>query len=159
MTTTEARFWSHVQKGEGCWLWTGCRSAGGYGLVGFRGHRTYAHRVAFELAHGPLGAREVVRHRCDNPPCVNPEHLERGSYKDNIRDSIERGRFNSPKRAAYFARRRGQHRSHRATHCKKGHAWTTETTYIRPNGVRECRICVREAVSKYARKKKGRSAP
>lgn len=64
----------------------------GYGVATFRGKRLLAHRVAFFAAYGWWP--KVVRHRCDNPPCVNIEHLLPGTQLDNVRDREERGRGN-----------------------------------------------------------------
>lgn len=60
----------------------------------------YAHRVAFENAHGPIPDGMLVMHRCDNPPCVNPEHLVLGYPVDNIRDAWRKGRLPKPPRMA-----------------------------------------------------------
>lgn len=87
------RFWSRVQKADGCWLWAGSRSTRGYGMFRRSKGSHAAHRIAWELANGravPDGL--VVRHTCDNPPCVNPAHLLIGTMADNYRDSVERGR-------------------------------------------------------------------
>ena len=73
---------------SGCWEWAGSRTQGGYGRLG--GVNT--HRLAYEAWVGPIGEGLVVRHKCDNPPCINPEHLETGTNKDNTRDMITRGR-------------------------------------------------------------------
>jgi hypothetical protein len=91
-----SRFWSKVAiDPSGCWAWNGGRTAPGlYGVTAWEGRRTTAHRVAFELTHGrqpPPGW--VVRHRCDNPQCVRPDHLEEGTVADNSRDAVERGRM------------------------------------------------------------------
>ncbi len=73
-----------------CVEWRGPRAPQGYGRI--RG-RNVAHRVAWELANGrEVPAGMLVRHRCDNPPCVNPEHLLLGTAADNARDMVERGR-------------------------------------------------------------------
>ena len=78
---------------SGCWLWTGCANALGYGVCMLRGRRL-AHRAWWAHANGladvPRGL--VVRHRCDNPACVNPQHLETGSMADNPADMVARGR-------------------------------------------------------------------
>ena len=86
------RFWSKVdaQGPDDCWEWRGPRLPKGYGYLTVGGRHVYAHRLAFEWA---TGARpQVVRHSCDNPPCVNPSHLLAGSVSDNIADKLERGR-------------------------------------------------------------------
>jgi hypothetical protein len=99
------RFWSKVDKTSGqgpegtCWIWTaGKKSSDGYG--GFYLSQTDnsigTHKLSFLLAHNfgldDLPADIVVRHRCHNPPCVNPDHLMLGTYADNSRDMTEAGR-------------------------------------------------------------------
>lgn len=86
-------FWRHVQKGDGCWEWTGTRRPDGYGLfsAGPSG-QIRAHRVAWELTNGPIPDRLNVCHQCDNPPCVRPDHLYLGDQKRNIGDAVVRGR-------------------------------------------------------------------
>lgn len=98
------RFWSKVNRSssDGCWPWIGSTSAYGYGefQTGSRRSKTRkvyrAHRVAWELIHGniPLGLH--VLHRCDNPPCVRPDHLFLGTAADNVADRIAKGRTNQP---------------------------------------------------------------
>lgn len=63
-----------------------------YGWVYRNGKRQRAHRAAYEEAHGPIPPGMVVRHKCDNPPCINPAHLELGTRADNNRDMWQRGR-------------------------------------------------------------------
>lgn len=80
---------------RGCWEWNlGCHKAG-YGSVGGRGKKEYAHRFVFELFNGPLPDGKWCLHDCDNPKCVNPEHLYAGTAADNARDRMVRGRDNS----------------------------------------------------------------
>lgn len=94
----EQRFWAKVDKrgSDECWEWTGARlrSRGElwYGQVHRGGVTAYAHRVAWELANGPVPDGLHVRHKCDNPACVNPAHLEVGTHQDNVNDMVARGR-------------------------------------------------------------------
>ena len=74
---------------------TGCRNNGGYVKQSWQGRATYAHRIAYAKAHGLTLADidgKVVRHTCDNPPCVNPDHLLLGTASDNMQDAVARGR-------------------------------------------------------------------
>jgi hypothetical protein len=88
------RFELHVDRSAGplgCHPWTGHCDEDGYGVFkGSIGAR--APRYAYRWFVGPLSDKEVVRHKCDNPPCVNPEHLLSGTNADNTRDMLDRGR-------------------------------------------------------------------
>jgi hypothetical protein len=90
------RFWKRARVAEGfnsCWLWQGSTHRQGYGRVGYKGNRAaFAHRVSWELTHGPIPDGAHVLHRCDNPPCVNPAHLFLGTHQDNMRDMADKGR-------------------------------------------------------------------
>lgn len=91
--TNKCMFSASVEKSAGCWTWRGVVDREGYGVMRLKGRsRAKAHRFSYELAHGPIPAGAMVRHFCDNPSCVNPEHLLIGSAKDNKRDCMERGR-------------------------------------------------------------------
>lgn len=84
-------FWEKVDKSNDCWVWTAALTEKGYG-VAWDGHRTQkAHRVAFYLTNG-YWPESCVLHKCDNPPCVNPDHLWLGTRNDNNRDMYEKGR-------------------------------------------------------------------
>jgi hypothetical protein len=88
-------FWSQVDQSDpdGCWPWTGKTDIGGYGVVRRDGRQEKTHRVAFELAYGPLPEGKIVRHFiCDNPPCCRPEHLRSGTIADNNADMRIKGR-------------------------------------------------------------------
>lgn len=90
--TADERFWSKVQKTDGCWLWTATRKPGWYGKFRFNGKQENAHRVAYILTYGTIPDGLWVLHRCDNPLCVRPDHLYLGTHQDNVRDRQERGR-------------------------------------------------------------------
>ena len=92
----ERLFWRKASIGESdqCWIWQGQRNYKGYGIVNRAGRRYLAHRMAYALKHGiPVPHHSVViRHNCDNPPCVNPNHLQAGTQADNLADMYARGR-------------------------------------------------------------------
>lgn len=85
-------FWDYVDKTGECWLWARARDEGGYGRLMVEGQDWLAHRAAYELTYGPIPEELCVLHRCDNPPCVKPDHLFLGSRADNIADMIAKGR-------------------------------------------------------------------
>jgi hypothetical protein len=109
--TGKHRFWDKVNK-QGpvmreelgpCWVWTGAQHPSGYGLW----HEDiltgviYAHRHSYEMAHpdeAPLPRDIFVMHKCDNPPCVRPSHLGKGTNADNLRDMAEKGRARGGRR-------------------------------------------------------------
>lgn len=92
----EERFWRFVAKGPGCWEWQGgSKSQKGYGLIqqGGKGTpRVLAHRLSYQIHHGPIEPGMVIMHLCDNPRCVNPAHLKQGTASENILDSFRKGR-------------------------------------------------------------------
>lgn len=78
--------------GDGCWEWTGATSAAGYGVMTIDTKTVYAHRVVDEFVDGPIPSGVVIRHKCDNPKCCRPSHLERGTMNDNRNDMVIRDR-------------------------------------------------------------------
>lgn len=99
VTPVEERFWSKVDKGgaNGCWNWLGSLNDWGYGNFSFRKKWQRAHRVSWMLAHGDEPpANLMVLHKCDNPACVNPEHLFLGTHNENMRDMSQKHRYKLP---------------------------------------------------------------
>ena len=89
------RFWSLVDRRRtfDCWQWWGYLDDDGYGVFSWHGTRVGAHVLSLSFSTGEiLGKGMETRHSCDNPPCVNPEHLRFGSHVENVRDMHERGR-------------------------------------------------------------------
>lgn len=87
-----AKFWSFVKKGDGCWEWQGSFASKGYGELKTPRLRKLAHRISFAIATGIMDDEVCVLHRCDNPKCVNPDHLFGGTRGDNNRDRAAKGR-------------------------------------------------------------------
>jgi len=131
------RFWSHVAKSDGCWLWTAHVNRTGYGHFALsRSRGRSAHRVSHELNIGPIPSGMLVCHRCDNPRCVRPDHLFLGTPSDNMHDKVAKGRCPLAS----------------LTHCKHGHEFTAENTYRRGGrggGQRGCRACNAAAQRRY----------
>lgn len=125
-------FWQKVVIGgdTACWPYVGQRIKRGYG----RYSDILAHRFAWMAVHGEVLAEEtVVRHRCDNPPCVNPAHLVAGTQAENMQDVVQRT----------FA-----------AACKNGHPRRPETTAVTRKGHRRCIICDRlQQRARHARRK------
>lgn len=135
------RFESYVmpEPNSGCWLWIGPLNGKGYGRLWLAGNwrkRTMgAHRYSYLMARGPIPEGLVLDHLCRVPCCVNPDHLE----PVTIRENAIRGVGPVVSRAYWAAR----------THCRKGHPVTPENIKIRGStGERICKVCVKIARSR-----------
>jgi hypothetical protein len=129
--TPMQRFWLKVDKRpSGCWIWTACRNAHGYGKFGLNGKTWLAHRFAYTMLRGEIPGGLVLDHLCRTPACVNPSHLEPVTNREN---SL---RGEGPRLAAL--QRIDQ------TFCKHGHPLFGENLYRNPTtGHRYCRICIK----------------
>lgn len=123
MTTLRDVFEAHVIRGEDCWGWTGQPGGSGYHSLRFGGKRLYAHRVSHELFKGPIPEGFDIDHLCRNPECVNPDHLEAVTHRENCRRGL-RGDLH--------------------THCPKGHPKVPANRYYRKDGSSQCAPCARE---------------
>lgn len=131
-TNLIGKFWTRFEKadGDGCWIWKGIIEQNGYGSIELGGDRKKAgsrtrisaHRLSWILHNGPISSPTIfVCHKCDNPPCVRPDHLFLGTQRDNMRDASRKGRLG-------------------LLFCKRGHPMTG--TVRKPSGKpRGCILC------------------
>lgn len=135
-----ARFEAKINKTDSCWLWTAAKYVDGYGAFRLRDPRRQerAHRVAWQIYHGPIPSGQHVLHRCDVRECVNPEHLWLGTNLDNIRDRQRKGR-------GLVGDRNHQRQK---THCPQNHPYDEVNTRWDQNR-RVCRTCARRRVAEY----------
>lgn len=138
------RFWDKVmpEPNSGCWLWTGSTlPPWHYGRLSYRGRYDLAHRIAYHELVGPIPDGLELDHRCKNPTCCNPAHLEAVTHLENVRRS-DSGKHNAIK-----------------THCAQGHAFDEHNTIVRTRKshgflVRDCRECKNESNRQYRRRRR-----
>lgn len=94
-TDPAANFEKKVRRSDGCWIWTASVNRHGYGYFRYAGRTQRAHRVAWQLVYGDIPNGLCVLHLCDNPPCVNPDHLVLGTQRQNLADMISKKRHRS----------------------------------------------------------------
>lgn len=134
---TSDRFWSKVDMNpHHCWEWLCLPNKGGYGKFRYNGVMRLAHRVAYELWYGSFDESLIVRHKCDNPICVRPDHLEVGTLSDNTQDMVSRGRQWQQKKTA----------------CKWGH-----DTWTMTKRGRKCTTCAVARTKAWRQSKRARN--
>lgn len=138
------RLWERVspEPNSGCWLWLGGHSPRGYGMFYVNGKNRAVHRVSFELYVGPIPDGLELDHKCRNPACLNPAHLEPVTHIENMRRG-QPGIITGAKQRA-------------KTHCPSGHKYEGRNLYVRNNGERECAECSRIRSKEYQRKRRAR---
>lgn len=87
------RLLNKIEKTDYCWLWTGASNTKGYGRFKIKGKLYSPHRLMYEIYRGPIPTIYEVCHKCDNPKCVNPDHLFLGTRSDNMKDAYQKGRL------------------------------------------------------------------
>ena len=128
-----------INPETGCHEWTGLRNAANYGRVLWLGKPYIAHRLSYIAFIGPIPSDGIICHRCDNPACVNPEHLFLGTHKTNAEDKVAKHRHPAQKR----------------THCANGHLRTDKNTakyFYGGKRVRVCKDCSRTRSSERTKK-------
>lgn len=127
------RFWAKVAlalDGSGCLNWLGSRKRSGHGLFRIGGRNVYAHRWAWEEWNDPIPEGLVIDHLCRNPSCVNPDHLEVVTQRENVLRGMAPAAHNARKRT-----------------CDRGHE------FVKRDGRRRCPRCDREAKRRYKRQR------
>ena len=136
--TEQERFWARVDVGHplGCWMWD---NESGYGRFKTTAKNDLAHRYAYELLVGPIPDGLHIDHLCRNPQCVNPDHLEPVTMRENLMRAHSPIKLNAAKKA-----------------CLRGHPFDEQNTLIDCDGYRQCRTCRR--LRQRARRAKLRSS-
>lgn len=137
--SAEERFWPLVTKTETCWLFSSL-APNGYGYFCWNGVPGQAHRYAYEKMVGPIPEGLTIDHLCKTRACVNPDHLEAVTQRENTLRSDATSALNA-----------------RKTECLRGHPFSVENTYFDKDGHRHCRACGRERNAQYYREKVSRS--
>jgi len=112
------------EPNTGCWLWGGSIAGRGYGTLTTKKKHIYAHRLSYTMYKGAIPEGLTIDHMCNNTYCVNPDHLQVLSLRENV-----------------LKNKSGPSENARKTHCKYGHPFSGENLLIEKGRFRVCRIC------------------
>lgn len=132
MKNTLDIFWSKVEKTESCWLWLGYKINSGYGKFVYKGENMLSHRLSYQLHKGKIPQGLEIDHLCRVKHCVNPDHLEAVTRKENQIRGMGFISIESKK-----------------THCPQGHPYSGDNLFIDYKGGRRCRKCSRVQADAY----------
>lgn len=137
MNEVQAMIKAAAREYNGCWLWDKRCESQGYAVVRFMGRHLKVHRLMFELVRGSIPNGLHLDHLCRNRNCVNPDHLEAVSHKENVLRGEGPTAINAKK-----------------THCKRGHPLIPENLRNDPKGYRHCKVCDRIRTADHAQRKR-----
>lgn len=135
------RFFQKVVKTETCWLWTASKIKGYGQCHRGAGKLSYSHRWLYELIHGPVPKGLECDHKCRNPSCVNPDHIELVTHKQNVNFGLSPLTSRTPRPLK--------------SHCKHGHPYNDENTKFDNTGRRFCVVCRRRSQVAWLNRKRG----
>lgn len=120
-----------IDDSSQCWNWIRGKDKNGYGKIHYQCTHWRAHRLMFHIYKAPLNKYEIICHSCDNPSCINPDHLFLGDPLINMQDKVKKGRL--------------KNQNMNKTHCKNGHEFFAENIVWRKTPIgtpsRSCKIC------------------
>lgn len=137
--TVIERFMSKVAIRKNCWIWTGAVERFGYGKFSVSRRSVMAHRFSYHHFKGSIPEGLTLDHLCRVPSCVNPDHLEAVTLRENL---LRGNTFQAKNKAK--------------THCPHGHPYDKENTFIRKDGARTCKECMRARCRDYNRLRRSR---